>query len=355
MKKTNVFLVLFILMLFLVPMLENAVGVDTAQDNVSIVLTDIFGFDMSKYKMDLVSSSVENSEIYGCLTREDFTYNLETSENKAQVVCTFVNGTLISCSIYPLDDLIFAQPLPSDVIDAARTVMQRYETYSGVSFSSDMYAVLDEVTEVKTMNVTSGNVVLKLRETEGATSLVWWQTIGGVEFPLGFSMNFVNGVFKGFSDKTQFYRVGNADVNVSKEEAISITKMLAKESAVLKVPNGDNSAYTEVMLNFTDENMVVELQTANRESVTLYPMWYVRLYAEPSYGGTDGFQAGIWADTGEIAYAQLTGHHGLVDESQTQSTGDATATTDWGTPVIISVTIAAILVTAALVVKKKRK
>ena len=72
----------------------------TAEDKTINVLADVIGLDMAKCKLELISNSVDNPEIYGGLTREDLTYNLEASENKAQVVCTFVNGTLIRCYIY---------------------------------------------------------------------------------------------------------------------------------------------------------------------------------------------------------------------------------------------------------------
>jgi hypothetical protein len=213
------------------------------------------------------------------------------------------------------------------------------------------------------MNVTIDNLKLKITENDSHLDLMWWYTLNGVDFPFGLSVDFVNGKLKGFSDNTKFYQIGSTDVKISPEEAIRTTKELAMDYTTLNVSTG-NGTYKEVTLNLIDEHMVVELQIGNREPFVFYPLWYVRIYAETSIGGTDGFQAGIWADTGEIAYSQLTGHHGVIlpedssDHSSIQSQNDISDEVPSNQNLILYLFVAIVAITiatTALYVLKRSK
>lgn len=284
----------------------------STKDMAFSVMTNVVGLDLKKYEIELISSNVGQSETFGGLLKEDFTYNLHADGSEAQVVCTFINKTLTRFAMYPLEgSLLYAQPLAADQLTVTKTLLQKYQTCMDASYLQEARNILDTVTELKTTNVTMDNLKLIIRESDSHLSLMWWYTINGVDFPWGLSVDFSNGRLKGFSDYSKFYQIGSTDVNISREEAIRTTKELSKDYTTLNVSTS-NGDYKEVTLNLTDDHMVVELQIGNRDPFTFYPLWYVRFYAETSIGGTDGFQAGIWADTGEIAYSQLTGHHGVI-------------------------------------------
>jgi len=329
------------------------------QDKAVSVMTDVVGLDMAKYNIELTHNIVTQPEIYGGLVREELTYNIEADGSKALVDCTFINKTLTRFYMYPLEgSLLYAQPLSADKLTATKTLLERYQTYMGASYLQEALNILDTVNEIKTTNVTMDNLKLIIRESDSHLDLMWWYTINGADFPSGLSVEFANGKLKGFSDYTSFYRLGSADVNISREEAIQTTKEMAKDYTTLNVSTG-NGDYTEVTLNLTEEHMTVELQIGNREPFTFYPLWYVRLYAEQAIGGTDGFQAGIWADTGEIAYSQLTGHHGVVpieDPSNQSSTPSQNSSNQNLIPYLLAgIAATAILVAALLVLKKRSK
>jgi hypothetical protein len=360
-KKNRYFagLVLAVALIFSLAHVGGASSEMFVQDKAISVMTDVVGLDMAKYKIELTSNSVDQPEIYGGLVRDDLTYTIEADGSKAQVVCTFINKTLTRFYMYPIEgSLLYAQSLSADALTATKSLLERYQAYLGDSYLQEACNILDTVTEMKTMNVTIGNMKLMIIEDDANLNLRWWQTINGADFPWGLAVNFINGKLKGFSDYTSFYRIGSADVNVSQEEAIHMTKELAKDYTTLNVSTG-NGDYTEVTLNLTDEHMIVELQVGNREPFTYYPLWYVRLYAEKAYGGTDGFQAGIWADTGEIAYSQLTGHHGVVpyENSSDQSSTPSQNSSNQNLIPYLFAGIAAttILATAIIVLKKRSK
>jgi hypothetical protein len=360
-KKKQYFagLVLAVALIFSLAQVGGASSEMAVQDKAISVMTDVVGLDITKYKIELTSNIVDYPEIYGGLVREELTYTIEADGSKALVACTFINKTLTRCYVYPTEgSVLYAQQSSADILTATKSLLQRYQAYLGASHLQEALNSLDTVTEIKPTNVTLGNMKLQIIEADNLVDILWWQTINGVDFPSGLSVEFVNGELKGFSDYTNFYRVGSADVNVSREEAIHMTKELAKDYTTLNVSTG-NGDYTEVTLNLTDEHMTVELQVGNREPFTFYPLWYVRLYAEQAIGSTDGFQAGIWADTGEIAYSQLTGHHGVIpieDQTNQSSTPPQNSSNQNLIPYLLAgIATTAIVATAILVLKKRGK
>jgi hypothetical protein len=364
----NIYIVGLVLAVSLIFSLVQVGGASSsemsAQDMAISVMTDVIGLDVAKYKIGLLSNRVDHPDFCGGLVRDSLTYNLEATGSKAHISCTFINKTLTRFYMYPLEgSLIYAQPLSADRLTATKSLLQRYQTYLGDSYLQEACNLLDDVTEIKTMNVTIDNLKLKITENDSHLDLMWWYTLNGVDFPFGLSVDFVNGKLKGFSDNTKFYQIGSTDVKISPEEAIRTTKELAMDYTTLNVSTG-NGTYKEVTLNLIDEHIVVELQIGNREPFVFYPLWYVRIYAETSIGGTDGFQAGIWADTGEIAYSQLTGHHGVIlpedssDHSSIQSQNDISDEVPSNQNLILYLFVAIVAITiatTALYVLKRSK
>lgn len=360
--KKNLYVACLVLALTIVVSVTHVNGAPsskmTTQEKAIAAITEVIGLDMAKYKAELTNTVADQPEIYGGLTREEITYTIEATGSKAQIGCTFVNKTLTSCYMYPIEgSLLYAQQ-SADMLTATKILLQKYQAYSGAAYLQEARSILEKVTEIEQTNVTMGNMKLQIIESDNVADFIWWHTVNGVDFPLGLSVEFVNGELKGFSDYSSFHHIGSAVVNISREEAIRITKEQAKDYTTLNVSTG-NGDYTEVTLKLTDEHMVVELQVANREPLTMYPLWYVRLYAEKAYSGTDGFQAGIWADTGEIAYAQLTGHHGVVPDENPSNQAPPPSQNSFNQTLAIYLlagTVAtAIVVTALLLLKKRSK
>ncbi len=303
----------------------EAYALDSNQENKPLTaMTDVIGLDMSRYTVQLVGNSSDQPEIYGGLTQQTLTYSLESNESTAQFVCTFIDGLLTRYALYPLEGPVFySKPLSSNLVSAAKEILQRNVLLDS---NSDLIQrasnVLDKVTDVKSSNITTDDLTLQIIKSDELVSFIWWQTVNGIEFPLWLSINFANDRFKGFSDRSSLYHIGSSSVNISKEEAIQITKDLAKDQSTIKVSTTDG-AYKEITFNLTDEHLVSELQVSSRDPFTMYPLWYVRFYFDNPYGGTDGFQAGIWADTGEVAYAQLTGNHEIVTAQPSIQAQDA--------------------------------
>jgi hypothetical protein len=73
----------------------------------------------------------------------------------------------------------------------------------------------------------------------------------------------------------------------------------------------------------------VRLHLIARESLVLYPFWFIELDLGPNQGGITSIQVGIWADNGKIEYAHPTGVHGIIPDTTTQP---LTSTSPQGSP-----------------------
>jgi hypothetical protein len=115
----------------------------TLQDKALSAITNITGVDLTKYNTELVATNKDQPEIYGGLTEEYLTYILEANGTEFEINCHFVNDTLIRIDLRPvnrskLSDLMYTQPMPSSIIDAAKTLLQNYQTYTHLPYLQDM-------------------------------------------------------------------------------------------------------------------------------------------------------------------------------------------------------------------------
>ncbi len=154
----------------------------TVPDKAISALSDVAGFDLSKFKIQLVSDQPND---YDGLIREDLTYALEANGKTEQVACTFTNDTLIYYDASPIlnDSSLYAKPLPADAVDAAREVLQRYQIYSGTSRLQEAINVLDKVTEAKPANITVGDLRLQIDGSNSYASFAWYRRLMALSTP----------------------------------------------------------------------------------------------------------------------------------------------------------------------------
>ena len=138
--------------------------------------------------------------------------------------------------------------------------------------------------------------------SHGITHIDWEYIENGIRFrqkATGFTFDPTSWHF---CDQWEIYRVGSAELKVSKEDVVRIAKQACKNFAyMVAIGNGSKM----VVGNFTilDEPLSVSLATDYRgnDYYTLYPFWQVFLCLDKVYpGGITGLRVNIWADTGEV-------------------------------------------------------
>ncbi|MEM3054094.1 MAG: hypothetical protein QXM52_00110 [Candidatus Bathyarchaeia archaeon] len=325
-----------------------------ASEKALTFLKDIVMLDLRSYNVKLAKYNNYFDHISRYVV-EEISYNLTCSRNTIEAVFEFMNGTLIFCKLYrTADSKIYFQTSPTNILDAIKGLMRRYQAYSGAAYLQKMRDMLDTVTELKPMASTSGNVKLRIRNNGPYTYIEWIYTANGIDVERKrVIFAFYNGFFERFADTWDLYKVGTTDLKVSRDEAIRIAREYAYTHPY---------TFGGVPVNFTilDEPVSAELSMEPREGYTLYPWWNIRLYLDKVYPGNVGsIQVTLWADTGEVTHCEAISIGGTPiptppSEPPTESAPDSSSSQNNPNPLFI---LAAIIVVAIafIAIKKKRK
>jgi hypothetical protein len=265
------------------------------------IITDVIGIDLTRYNVELYNN---NSRFYNGLFREHIDYTLESDESEMRVMITFANHTLIHWDLVQIDSSpllpVYVQPLPANTLDLVKDTLQRYQAYSEDSIVEEARNVLDTVTELKTMNTTVGDLKMRITERDGFINIDWVRAINGLDFPTGLSIHLTNGVIDGFNDQSRFFKIGSADVNISREEAIRIAREEAKKYSTVTLWGIGTFRF-----RVKEEPSIVRLQVGTG-NFTSYPLWDVWFAADPEVHSVTGVKVYVRADTGEITYSSTT-------------------------------------------------
>jgi DNA-binding transcriptional ArsR family regulator len=269
---------------------------------VQVFLRDVVYLDMKKYLANLEGNTVEYRSDLG-IVEEILKYSLTYEGSKLDVTFRFRNNTLSSYYLHVLEGTpYYSQLQPNNVLDAAKALLERYQTYSGASHLETMRNMLETVDEIGNFEITSGNAKLIISIEANAIKIEFVYTADNVDFQAK-SVELIfdqYGFLQSLSDDWTLYKVGSTEVNISKEEAINIAVEYAKGYSW--TING------QVINNFTlvEESASADLWPHSREEpLVLIPYWYVEIYLDREYPDrVDRLAVGLWADTGEVSICQ---------------------------------------------------
>ena len=202
-------------------------------------------------------------------------YLLVSDESKLEAAFGFKNESFAHCTLWTTGSPLYSEPQPTNVVDVAEGLLQRYQTYTGapdfegIRDFEGMRNILDKVDATENVTATLGNVKLEVTSEPVYTIFQWGYTLNGVDFP-GITLEFRKGMFCELNDVWSIYRVGSTDVNVSREEAINIA-LKHVETFSWNVSMGDNNPPLEVTdFNILEEQSTAELiTTRSREPLTM--------------------------------------------------------------------------------------
>ncbi|MGB9853699.1 MAG: hypothetical protein ACPLRY_02690, partial [Candidatus Bathyarchaeales archaeon] len=229
-----------------------------------------------------------------------------------------LNKTLVWLNLYVLKGLpLYAKPQPVKIIDGVKDFLERYQAYVGASYVQTMRSMLDTVTEIKAMNLTSENLKLTISVEGNYVKFGWMYTANGLDYARkGTYIYFQNGHLRHFGDGWNLYRVGSDYVSVSMDEAVAIARNATREMPLLYGRVGGE--IVSVQPRVADSPVEAKLMVGVKEPLTLYPLWHVQLYFDRVYGNYYGVAVDIWADTGEICGIYGTGIMGYITQSENQ-------------------------------------
>jgi hypothetical protein len=337
-------------------------------------LKDVVMCDMTRFNVTLLWD--EEPPFYS--GGREISFNLSTKGGWLLASFTFRDNQLESCLIDRIDKVIYPKVYaayvstqPTNLIDAAKGLLERYINYTGSLHYKKMKDLLDLVPkeiciEGGSRNVTLDDIKLQVSVGERLASFTWFHVYSNGLEKMELGLEFWDGAFYTLIDQRRFYKVGSTTVNVSKEEAIKIAIDRAKNFS-WKVGTDPNAIEIKDFI-IKNEPISVELSLWAREPYTLYPHWRITLYLDKVYpGGVTGIQVGIWADTGEIHYiiALSTGGGPPPQDSSTPSPEPEPAPSPQPSPqpsipmeygcAIIAITILAVTAASSyLYIRRKR-
>ena len=280
----------------------------TSASKAMSIIRDVIQIDVEKYQTTLLSNTVEDRTDLGGVIEEVIKYSFVNSASRIELTLRFRNNHL---SLFQLNQLegfpnyppLYTKAQPRDVLQAGTGLLERYKSVMGEPYTEEMSQLLSSANETNG-DQTLGNTKLRI-SAYGENAELWlYYTENGTDFSAKrLRIVFLNHVITELSDDWTLYKIGTAQVNISREQAIQMAKTAARGYSW-------NSGGVQVAgFEILDEPISAEFYPHSKTAdLTLVPYWYVTLHLDKTYpGGVNVIAIGVWADTGEVANIQALG------------------------------------------------
>jgi hypothetical protein len=299
----------------------------SAEQKTLAFLVNVVGLDLSKYRIIgglqppalFLPGESAPRDVY----RERILYNLNSSFSEVSVDCCFANGFLVWCDVnYQRGLPLSVTPLSSDNLEAAKTLINRYQDYvkqilgRDSSYLSSMKSAVEGITQLETMSITVGNFKLET----SSSSIKWIYTDNGINVSKkSVGLDFGNGKELSLSDGWNLYSIGNSSC-VSEADAYE-TAWVAAEGFVI-----DLKARSAISHDAPHEVFFSMMPRGNISTV-LFPQWEFVVYFNQPRGQAVGIQVRVWGDTGKVALCEEVYSMGSIGGGNTSISTPQTSAT----------------------------
>jgi DNA-binding transcriptional ArsR family regulator len=271
-------------------------------DKVANILQNVAQIDTKQYQITLLSNTMQFRTDFN-VAEEVIKYSLTSSQSNLDADFRFRDNHLSRYQLNPIESTpIYTKAQPQDVLQQAKDTLNRYKTYSGDAYLEDMSNLIATVNSTDTSIATAGNLKLQITTSGQTTDFLWMYTEQGIDFSAkSLRMTFQNHILTTIVDGYFLFTVGNTDLAVNKDQAITIAKNYVK-TLTWTIDGQQVTGFT-----VKDTPISVDLLPHPRnDSVALIPYWYVILQLTQTYGGgIDRVSVGLYADTGQVADVQM--------------------------------------------------
>jgi DNA-binding transcriptional ArsR family regulator len=266
------------------------------------MLRGVIQLNVSKYQGTLISNTVEDRMDLGGVIEEVSKYRFVSEVSRIELSIRFRNNHFSDFQISQIEGLpnfppYYTGPQSTNILQAARSLVERYRNETGNSYLDDMIRLLASAND-SSIEQTSGNTKLIVSSYGGNAKITLQYTAGGYDFATkSLSILSQNNIITELSDDWMLYNIGSTQVNATREQAIQIAKTAAEKYSW--TANGTQVSSFKIL----DSPVSAEFYPHPRqEKMTLFPYWYVTLHLDKVYpGGVGVIAVGVWADTGEVA------------------------------------------------------
>jgi DNA-binding transcriptional ArsR family regulator len=276
-------------------------GIGTSK--VADFLRNVTQLEAKQYKITLQSNTLEYREDFD-VAEEVLKYSLTAASSSLEASFRFRENRLSRYQLTATTGTpILTETPSSSTLEAAQAALNRYKTYSGDAYLTEMSNLLASVSQTSgnVTTVVSGSLKLQITIQGNVAEFLWMYTEGGIDFSAkSLRMTFDKGVLTALTDGYFLFTVGNTNLNVNQNQAIATAKNHI--AAMTWTINGTQTSD----FNAQDAASVELVPHPRGDSVALVPYWYVVLQLDKTYsGGINAAAVGVWADTGEVADVQL--------------------------------------------------
>ena len=261
-------------------------------------IEDVIQFDLSKYHIQLLNSDAKFRSDLGGFVEETSLYSLTNNEDKFDIALRFRDQLLSTYQILDLNGSpIYYEPQPSDLLDAAANLLDRYKIFGDASYLEEMKNLLSGIEEIENIEILQDNMKLKVTSFGNETEFVWVYSKDGLDYsPKSLSLIFQGDILRKIIDGWFLFENDSFEVNISEEEAIRLARSAVSDFTW--------SYEGEIVSDFLllEDVVDVEFVPHPRDAASiLVPYWYVTFGLDGVYPGDVGLIAvGLWADNGEI-------------------------------------------------------
>jgi hypothetical protein len=271
------------------------------------IIHDVVQIDVTQYQVTFTPGSAFIRQDMGGIVEEDFSYLLVNSQSKFELDLVFRDSHFEQFQLVQLEGApnfppIYRQTQPTDPLQATKALISRYQAVMNDSYIDQAAQLLASATDTAS-DQTLGNTKLKLVSYGSSAEARIMYTENGTDFTFK-SMNVAlsNHIITKFTDDWFLFKAGNAQINISRDQAILAVKEAAKTFSWNT--NGTQVSSFQIL----DSPVQAELTFHNKgtDVLTLYPYWIVTLQLDKTYpGGINSIQAGVWTDTGKVENMQV--------------------------------------------------
>lgn len=277
------------------------------------IIENIVGVDLARYTISAKESMPSQQTSYrGVIPQEIISYNLTSTGNSVFALCVFSNRSLQMMYLIQNQGSSYLTKTASstNALQTVKGFLTNYQTYTGKSLFGELRSSLDNVDANQNFTRIVGDKVLEVNASNGQTNFKWYYSANGAIAPyLKFISIGVNDAsLVSFVNNWDFNPIGNTNVALSKQQAVSRALIVAKDhnwSIPLDNDTLDNGVFNEnnsvSWSALTFDNSLGANENRSSDVLTLYPVWRVGLVLNKWYGYLYGIEVDIWADTGQIS------------------------------------------------------
>jgi hypothetical protein len=295
--NTTVFMLILLISISLVAQISKtqaAAPNQGLQEKAMSFLRDVIQLDIAKYTLTLDDKYSESEHLFYRMSSANAGFFADYGD----VVFEFYDGVLGHCGLSPgYGGLLFQHP-ELDSYNATLGIVERYQRWKNDSQVQQMADLLRQVGSDKNATEVSGNLTLRLSVLR-YTNYAFYNTFNGADYT-GLTI-FRGTSYFDFSDSRVYEKIGDININISKEQAINIAESTVKNYSYTATLGNQTKIFVS-NLNVTGVYRAT-LQTAIRQNSTLYPYWDIQLIVSniPTGHGLQGIGVKIWANDGNIS------------------------------------------------------